>query len=90
MNARQATLAHAQLRTPRAAAVRVCRFAPAEDSQNWSGRINMGPVVLGAMFALVVLVLALAGSKLARQTLMLIAGLIAAALLAIWFLLRSA
>ena len=37
MNARQATLAHAQLRTPRAAAVRVCRFAPAEGSQNWLG-----------------------------------------------------
>ena len=50
----------------------------------------MGPVVLGAIIALVVLVLALAGSKLARQTLMLIAGLMAAALLAIWFFLRSA
>ena len=48
----------------------------------------MGPIVLGAIIALVVLVLALAGSKLARQTLMLIAGLIAAALLlALWFLL---
>ena len=50
----------------------------------------MGPVVLGAIIALVVLVLALAGSKLARQTLMLIAGLMVAALLAIWFFLRSA
>ena len=51
----------------------------------------MGPVVLGAIIALVVLVLALAGSKLARQTLMLIAGLLmAVALLAIWFFLRSA
>ena len=47
----------------------------------------MGPIVLGAIIALVVLVLALAGSKLARQTLMLIAGLIAAALLALWVLL---
>jgi hypothetical protein len=45
---------------------------------------------LGGIIALVVLVLALAGSKLARQTLMLIAGLIAAALLALWFFLRSA
>ena len=51
----------------------------------------MGPIVLGAIIALVVLVLALAGSKLARQTLMLIPGLIAAALLlALWFFLRSA
>ena len=51
----------------------------------------MGPIVLGAIIALVVLVLALAGSKLARRTLMLIAGLIAAALLlALWFFLRSA
>jgi hypothetical protein len=50
----------------------------------------MGPIVLGAIIALVVLVLALAGSKLARQTLMLIAGLIGAALLALWFFLRSA
>jgi hypothetical protein len=50
----------------------------------------MGPLVLGVIVALIVLVLALAGSKLARQTLMLIAGLMAVALLAIWFFLRSA
>ena len=47
MNARQATLAHAQLRTPRAAAVRVCRFAPAEGSQNWLGKDQYGTDSLG-------------------------------------------
>ena len=47
MNARQATLAHAQLRTPRAAAVRVCRFAPAEGSQNWLGKGQYGTDSLG-------------------------------------------
>jgi hypothetical protein len=50
----------------------------------------MGPIVLGTIIALIFLVLALAGSKLARQTLILIVGLMAATLLlAIWLFLRS-
>jgi hypothetical protein len=49
----------------------------------------MGPVVLAAIIALIVLVMALAGSKFARQAAMLVGGLVAAALLAIWFLTRS-
>jgi hypothetical protein len=48
----------------------------------------MGPIVLGALVALIFLVLALAGSQFARHAVILIGGLIGAALLAIWFLLR--
>jgi len=50
----------------------------------------MAVVVVGALIALGILVMALGGSQKAQQMLMFIVGLMAAALLAIWFfLLRS-
>jgi hypothetical protein len=45
----------------------------------------MSIVVLGAAVGLFILVMALAGSKLARQAVILIAVLMAAAVLAIWY-----
>jgi hypothetical protein len=45
----------------------------------------MSIVVLGAVVGLIVLVMALAGSKLARQAVILIVVLMAGALLAIWY-----
>ena len=45
----------------------------------------MGVVVLGAIIALVLLVMALAGSNIAQRMLIFIVSLMAAALLAIWF-----
>jgi hypothetical protein len=48
----------------------------------------MGPVVLAAVIALIVLVLALAGSKLAQRAAIMMGCLVAATLLAIWFFLR--
>jgi len=45
----------------------------------------MSVVVLGAVVGLFVLVMALAGSKLARQAVILIVVLMAGALLAIWY-----
>jgi len=59
--------------------------------KNWLGKDQYGTDSLRRYYRSCRLVLALAGSKLARQTLMLIPGLIAAALLlALWFFLRSA
>ena len=46
-------------------------------------------MVLGAAVGLIVLVMALAGSKIARQAVMIIVFLMAAALLAIWFFLPA-
>ena len=50
----------------------------------------MGPIVLGALIALILLVMALAGSTFARQAVLVVGGLMGAALLAIRFLLRPA
>jgi hypothetical protein len=50
----------------------------------------MGPVVVAAVIALVVLVMALGGSKLAQRATIMMVGLVVAALLAIWFFLRPA
>ena len=50
----------------------------------------MSAIVLAALFALVVLVMGLAGSQLARRTLMMMVTLLAAVLLAVWFFLRPA
>jgi hypothetical protein len=47
----------------------------------------MSIVVLGAAVGLFVLVMALAGSKLARQSVIIIGVLMAGALLAIWYFL---
>jgi len=59
--------------------------------KSWLGKDQYGTDSLRRYYRACRLVLALAGSKLARQTLMLIPGLIAAALLlALWFFLRSA
>jgi hypothetical protein len=52
--------------------------------------VDMGPIVLGALIALIFLVLTLAGSQFARHAVILAGGLMGAALLAIWFLLRPA
>jgi hypothetical protein len=49
----------------------------------WS---TMSAIVLGAFFALAVLVMALAGSHFARRTLMLMVAMLAIVLLAVWFL----
>jgi hypothetical protein len=49
----------------------------------------MSAIVLGALFALAVLVMALAGSRHARQMLMPMAAMLAAVLLA-WLFLRHA
>jgi hypothetical protein len=50
----------------------------------------MGVVILGAIIALVVLVMALAGANIAQRILIFIVGLIVAALVAIWFFLYRA
>ena len=49
----------------------------------------MSIMVLGAIVGFVVLVMALAGSKIARQALMIIVILMAAGLLAIWYFLPA-
>jgi hypothetical protein len=51
----------------------------------------MGPIVLGAVIALIALVLALGGSRFAQRAAIMIGGLVAVTLLAIiWFVLRPA
>ena len=50
-------------------------------------RSRMSAIVLGAFFALAVLVMALAGSHFARRTLMLMVAMLAIVLLAVWFFL---
>ena len=49
----------------------------------------MSIMVLGAAVGLIVLVMALGGSKMARQALILIVILMAAALLASWYFLQT-
>jgi hypothetical protein len=48
------------------------------------GAIDKGPVVIAAVIALIVLVMALAGSKLEQRAVITMVGVVAAALLAIW------
>jgi hypothetical protein len=48
----------------------------------------MGPVIPSAAIGLILLVLALSGSKLAQRAVIMIVGLMGVTLLAIWFLLR--
>jgi hypothetical protein len=50
----------------------------------------MSVIVLGALFTLAVLVMALAGIQLAQWTLMFMAALLTAVLLVVWFFLRPA
>jgi formate/nitrite transporter FocA (FNT family) len=50
----------------------------------------MSVIVLGALFTLAVLVMALAGSQLAQRTLMLMVVMTAAVVLAVWLLSRPA
>ena len=50
----------------------------------------MSAIVVVAILALAVLVMALAGSQLARRALIFMVGLTAAALVATWFILRNA
>jgi hypothetical protein len=49
---------------------------------------KMSVIVLGAIIALAVLVMSLAGSQFARRILILMVGLTAATLVAVWFVLR--
>jgi hypothetical protein len=48
----------------------------------------MSLIVLGALFTLAVLVMALSGFQIAQRTLMFMAALLAGVLLAVWFFLR--
>jgi hypothetical protein len=50
----------------------------------------MSAVVLAALFTLAVMVMALSGFRLAQRTLILMVAMVAAVLLAVWFLLRGA
>jgi hypothetical protein len=49
----------------------------------------MSVIMVGAVLVLVVMVMALAGSQLARRIFMIIAGLVGAVLLAIFFIYRQ-